>query len=116
MIGVVIREPNPGLALDQMIEAEATGVPGVWLTTAGAGRDGLTLFAAAARATNLMLGTSIMPTWPRHPIALAQQAQVVALLTPGRLRLGVGPAAEAGVREVFGLDWRKPMTHLREYV
>ncbi|MPZ49259.1 MAG: LLM class flavin-dependent oxidoreductase [Dehalococcoidia bacterium] len=96
MIGIVLREPKIPHLIEQIVEAEAAGVPAVWLTTAGSGRDALTVFAAAAmRTANVKLGASILPTWPRHPIAVAQQAQVVASLAPGRLRIGLGVANEA---------------------
>jgi len=117
MIGVVVRESNVAQALEQIIEAESLGVPAVWLTTARAGRDGLTLLAAvAARTSQVKLGTSIMPTWPRHPVALAQQALVVDGLAPGRLRLGIGPAARDGMEQLVGATWRAPLQHLREYI
>ena len=117
MIGVVLRETNVPRLVDQIVEAEALGVPAIWLTTAGAGRDGLTvLSAAAARTQRIMLGTSIMPTWPRHPIALVQQAQVVAALAPGRLRIGLGVGNKGGMESLVGANWRTPMQHMREYV
>ena len=55
----------------------------------GTGLDALTLFAAAAVQTDsIVFGTSIVPTYPRHPIVAAQQVQVLDQLAPRRLRLG----------------------------
>ena len=117
MIGLVVREQDTRRRLALIERAEALGVPAVWLTTAAAGPDGLTVFAAAAlRTSRLRLGTSIVPTWPRHPVALAQQAQVVAALAPGRLRLGVGPSTAQAMEPLVGARWRRPLEHLREYV
>jgi F420-dependent oxidoreductase-like protein len=117
MIGVLLREPDVARTAERIVAAEQAGVAGVWLTTVGAGRDALTLLAAAAaRTSTINLGTAIMPTWPRHPIALAQQAQVVEALAPGRLRIGVGPGSEASMSALVGAQWRDPLGHLREYV
>ena len=63
-----------------------------------------------------MLGTSITPTFPRNPVAVAQQVQVISQLAPGRFRLGVGPSGRAGMEETFGVDFRAPLGHLREYL
>ena len=36
------------------------------------------------------LGTSVIPTYPRHPLALAAQALTANAATDGRLLLGLG--------------------------
>ncbi|HZP25669.1 MAG TPA: LLM class flavin-dependent oxidoreductase [Dehalococcoidia bacterium] len=117
MISITIPNPDVVATLEEIRQAEAAGVPAVWLTTAAAGRDALTLFAAAAVQTSgIKLGTSIIPTWPRHPIVVAQQAQVVEALAPGRLRVGVGPSSRRPMEELIGANWVRPVLHLREYV
>ncbi|SVD07556.1 uncharacterized protein METZ01_LOCUS360410, partial [marine metagenome] len=64
--------------------AEDLGIQAVWMTAGGASLDSMTCFAATAASTNnIKLGTSIVPTYPRHPLVMAQQAQVVAQLAPG---------------------------------
>jgi F420-dependent oxidoreductase-like protein len=101
-----------------MIEkAEAAGVAQVWMTQSPGTNDSLTIFAAAMGRTNhIRLGTSIVPTYPRHPLALAQQAATVAALGPGRLRLGVGPSHQPTIEGAYGLPMEAPLAHLREYV
>jgi alkanesulfonate monooxygenase SsuD/methylene tetrahydromethanopterin reductase-like flavin-dependent oxidoreductase (luciferase family) len=49
-------------------------------------------------------------------MALAQPAMVVDSLAPGRLRLGVGPSHEPAMRGTWGLDFTRPLEHLRQYV
>ena len=116
MIGALIRDPSIPKTLELIEQAEALGVPSVWLTTTGAGRDGLTLLAAAAAHTSrINLGTAIIPTWTRHPLAVAQSAQVIDALAPGRLRIGVG-IASAPTAGLVGAAFDKPLTALREYV
>jgi len=63
-----------------------------------------------------MLGTCITPTWPRHPLAAAQQVQVVADLAQGRFRFGVGPSHRVTMEGTFGFDFQAPLAHLREFV
>ena len=116
-IGVAIAEPNSRKALDAIKTAEDLGISAAWMTTGGAGLDALTLFSAAAVQTNrILLGTSIVPTFPRHPIVMVQQVQVIAQLAPGRFRLGVGPSHRPSMIESFGVDFRSPLGHLKEYV
>ena len=46
---------------------------------------------------------------------MAQQAQIVAQLAPGRFRLGVGPSHRPTI-EAMGIDFHAPLGHLREYL
>ena len=116
-IGVAVGAPDVAGVFENIARAEEAGVPTVWLTTGGAGLDGLTLFGAAAeRFKNVTFGTSIVPTFPRHPIVMAQQVQVLAQLAPGRFRLGIGPSHAPTTRAMFGFAFRNPLGHLKEYL
>lgn len=116
-IGVAAMAPDAAGVMANIEKAEQMGIPAVWLTTGGAGLDGLTLFAGAtARTRRVMFGTSITPTFPRHPVVVAQQVQVIAQLAPGRFRLGIGPSHRPTMQSMFGVDFRSPLGHLREYV
>ena len=96
--------------------AEELGVDAVWMTTGGARLDSITVFAAAATSTQrIKFGTSIVPTFPRHPLVVAQQVQVVAQLAPGRFRLGLGPSHRPTMR-AMGIQMPNPLGHLREYL
>jgi F420-dependent oxidoreductase-like protein len=100
-----------------IVAAEEAGVGQIWMTQGAAAPDTLTIFAAAAgRTTTIGLGTAIVPTYPRHPLALAQQALTLNDLAPGRLRLGVGPSHKPIIEGVYGLSLDAPMANLREYV
>jgi F420-dependent oxidoreductase-like protein len=116
-LGVAIAGPDAGTILARIRKAESLGVSAAWLTTGGAGLDGLTILAvAAAQTESILLGTSIIPTYPRHPVAVAQQVQVIAQLAPGRFRLGVGPSHRPTIDGMFGLDFSSPLGNLREYL
>src|SRR5688572_30542658 len=82
---------------------------------AGLSADSMGVLAAAAATTNqIKLGTAIIQTWPRPPVLIAQQTMAVASLAPGRFRLGIGPGTAAGMEPLYGVSWRRPMSHLRE--
>jgi F420-dependent oxidoreductase-like protein len=116
-IGIAISAPDSAGILAGIEQAEQMGIQAAWLTTGGVGLDALTLFAAAAvRTSSIYLGTSIIPTFPRHPLAVVQQVQVLAQLAPGRFRLGLGPSHRPTMEATFGVDFRAPLGHLRDYV
>lgn len=117
-VGVAIQALNAHDFVTQVRQAEMAGVPVAWTTIGGAGgADPLTVFAAALTATDrIRLGTAIVPTWPRHPIIIAQQALALEQIASGRLRLGIGPSHEPGMVRNFGVRWEAPLTELREYL
>jgi hypothetical protein len=57
-----------------------------------------------------------VPTYPRHPAALAQQARTVALATSGRLTLGIGLSHKVVIEDMFGYDFDRPVRHMDEYL
>ena len=115
--GLVVRRPNPMSTIDAIVQAEERGIESVWSTVGGTAPDAVTTFAAAAvRTTRIGLGTSIVPTYPRHPVALATQALAIDALAPGRLRLGIGPSHRPTMEGSLGLSMGKPLDHLREYL
>lgn len=117
-IGLVVSAADSAAALAAIEKAEALGIPAVWFTSSGAGGgDALTLFASAlVRTHRVMLGTSVTQFFTRHPVALAQQVQVVAQLAPGRFRLGVGSSGQAGMERTLGVRFQQPLGHLRDYL
>jgi F420-dependent oxidoreductase-like protein len=81
------------------------------------GFDAITLLALAGRVTSrIELGTFVVPTYPRHPAALAQQALTTSAATGGRFTLGVGLSHQVVIENMFGLDYSKPIRHMREYL
>ena len=115
-VGIAIHKPTAASMLKTIAEAEAVGVENIWLTT-GAGPDALTVFAAAAVTTrSVRMGTAIVPTYPRHPLVVAQQSADIAQLAPGRFLLGLGPSHATVMEGRYGIPYKKPISHLREYV
>ncbi|HEY2653831.1 MAG TPA: LLM class flavin-dependent oxidoreductase [Solirubrobacteraceae bacterium] len=124
-IGLYCDLRNPGGAkswsevyagtLERIVEAERRGLDAVWVTEHHGFADGylpqplVFCSAVAARTRNLRIGTGIVIAPLMHPLALAEQAAIVDLVSAGRLELGLG----AGYREdefaAFGAE------HSRRY-
>src|SRR5947209_7676851 len=116
-VGLVIEAREATAAITAIAEAESAGVEQIWMTQTPQSLDTLTLFAAAAtRTTHIRMGTSIVPTYLRHPLVLAQQALTVSDIAPGRLRLGIGPSHRPAIEGIYGLQQGAPLAHLSEYV
>src|SRR6478736_5403532 len=92
-VGLIVYGSNPAIAVKTIVAAEAAGVRQIWMAQPPVLPDVLTMFAAAAtRTSTVRLGTSVTPTYPRHPLVLAQEVLALYVLAPGRLRLGIGPS------------------------
>jgi F420-dependent oxidoreductase-like protein len=121
-IGITLPTPGdtPDLPtlLDRMTEADALGLASVWMPhISQRGYDALTTLAlAGTRTRRIELGTWVVPTFPRHPAALAQQALTTQVACGGRLTLGIGLSHRATMDGVFGFDFSRPVRHLREYL
>ncbi|TDD60812.1 LLM class F420-dependent oxidoreductase [Actinomadura darangshiensis] len=81
------------------------------------GVDVLTALAVAgSQAPGIELGTAVVPTYPRHPAALAQQARTTSLALEGRLTLGIGLSHKIVIEDMYGYDYGRPVRHMAEYL
>jgi F420-dependent oxidoreductase-like protein len=116
-IGFGFRPSDAVSAIDRIVRAEEAGFSTVWTVMAALSRDTPTIYAAAAmRTATIRLGTSIVPAFTRHPLALATQALAIEDLAPGRLRLGIGTSHQRTMNAAYGFEFSKPLTQLREYL
>jgi F420-dependent oxidoreductase-like protein len=109
-----------GATVDEVVRnaqsAEAQGFRSAWIANIF-GIDAITACAIAGRAApNLTLGTAVVPTFPRHPHAMAQQAMTAWDATNGRFQLGIGLSHQIVIESMFGLSFDKPAAHMREYL
>jgi len=56
------------------------------------------------------------PTYPRHPVAMAQAALSAAAISRGRFSLGIGLSHQIVIEGMLGLSFAKPYSHMREYL
>jgi alkanesulfonate monooxygenase SsuD/methylene tetrahydromethanopterin reductase-like flavin-dependent oxidoreductase (luciferase family) len=118
-VRLVVDDANAAAA-NTIVAAEAAGVRQIWMSQPPSPPlwpDILTMLgAAAAKTSTVRLGTSIVPTYPRHPLVLAQQSLALNGIAPGRFRLGIGPSHRVVIEDIYGLPQTTPLSHLREYV
>ena len=104
-----------GLRTD--IEAAAAAGFGSYWTPQIFDLDALTAFAViASDVPDIRLGTAVVPTYPRHPMALAQQALTVNQVAGGRLDLGIGLSHKPVVEGMWGLSFDRPVKHMSDYL
>lgn len=102
--------------VQQIVDEEKDGFDNAWFGQIMGG-DSLTIIALAGQRTSRIgLGTAVIPTYPRHPFVMAQQALTVQAATGGRLTLGVGPSHGLVIENMWGMSYEKPARHVREYL
>lgn len=118
-IGLYVSPAGAG-SIDEVIarfeDAEAAGFHTAWSGQVFQ-HDLLTLLALAGRRTRrIELGSWVVPTPTRHPVALAQLATTAQHACGGRLLLGLGVSHAAVIGRRFGIDDPRPLAHLVEYL
>ena len=119
-IGVSLPDPSgpdPMAGLrDQVQRAADDGFASAWISNIF-GLDALTSLAVAGHQVGgIELGTAVVPTYPRHPAALAQQALTASAACGGRLVLGIGLSHKIVIEDMYGYDFGQPIRHMREYL
>src|ERR671932_894125 len=113
---VTAGAPDLESVLAQIDRAEAMGFASAWVSSVRS-FDALTVLALAGQRTErIELGTFVIPTYPRHPAALAEQALAVQAASGNRLALGIGLSHRVTMEAMLGFDWSHPIRHMREYL
>ncbi|HEY3694607.1 TIGR03564 family F420-dependent LLM class oxidoreductase [Phenylobacterium sp.] len=101
------------------VGAEADGFVSYWVeqTPRPAGVDALTCLAVTAtRTKNIRLGVSVIPTIPRHPVVMCQQALSMQIACGGRFVLGLGPSHARFMEGMYGLSYDRPARQTEEFL
>jgi F420-dependent oxidoreductase-like protein len=111
------RPMPPQDIVNDVVRAEADGFDSAWCVHFSRGVDALSVLAVSGtRTSRIALGVGIVPTYPRHPLALAQQAATAQALCGGRLTLGVGVSHRPVIEDLHGISYARPAAHMREYL
>ena len=120
-IGVGIGDiAGRAVDMDELVlqaqRAEEAGFASVWLANIF-GMDALTAAVVCGRATSRVeVGTGIVPTYPRHPFAMAQQAVTVNAAIGKRLLLGIGLSHQIVIESMLGMSYARSYSHMKEYL
>lgn len=97
-------------------EIEGRGFDSLWMPAAFS-FDAITALVAVGRETSrLEIGTAVVPTLPRHPVVMAQQALTAQAALDGRFTLGIGLSHKVMMEDSLGLPLEHPAAHLGEYL
>ncbi len=119
-IGTMAGATGGNSGLDDLIasavDLEKRGFASIWLANIF-GFDAITAGALIGRETKkIEIGTAVVPTYPRHPTAIAQQTLTTQSACSGRFALGIGLSHKLVIEDMFGLSYERRAKHMREYM
>lgn len=119
-IGIFDSRSSEGGSLDEQIasaaQAHDDGFASWWVPQIF-GFEALTVLAVVGREVpDIGLGTAVVPTYPRHPATMAQEALTVQAATGDRLTLGIGLSHQIVVEAMFGMSFERPARHMADYL
>jgi F420-dependent oxidoreductase-like protein len=113
--GDLLFGPTDAL-VDAAQQAVDDGFASMWLAQAH-GIDAMTAIAVVGREVpGIELATAVVPTYPRHPIVMAQQALTTQAISGGRFILGIGLSHAPLIESSYGYTFDRPARHMREYL
>jgi len=119
-IGIMTGDRSTGNTIDDLVargqDIERRGFASMWMANTFA-LDAILALAIVGRETRrIELGTGVVPTYPRHPFAMAQEALSANQAAGGRFALGIGLSHRLVIENMFGLSFDRPARHMREYL
>ena len=123
-IGIMTGAPGgmsgPGTPLEDIIahtkRIESLGFASLWMANIFSLEAIATLGMLGRETERIELGTAVVPTYPRHPLVMAQEALTAAVFSGGRFTLGVGLSHKIVIEDVYGDSFARPARHMREYL
>ena len=95
-------EPELKGLIERGLMAERLGLDTAWI--ANIALDAMTASAVLGGVTRrIEISTAVVPTFTRHPLAMAQQAASTQLACAGRFSLGIGLAHKFMVEDMWRL-------------
>src|SRR5215469_6020822 len=116
---------NPVLNLQDAVSiasrAEELDFDSIWMHESLFQRDVVTYLSAIASGTKkIRVGSGVMNTFTRHPVAAATTFATLSEMSGGRVILGLGlgsfPTIPLIGHQIFPVEKTKPLRRLKEYV
>jgi 5,10-methylenetetrahydromethanopterin reductase len=103
--------------VEQLRRVRDEGFTRMWTAQLPHETDVLTAMAVAVREVDgIEVGTAVLPIQVQHPMALAQRALTVSLISGGRLVLGLGLSHQVVAENMWGISWDRPVRRMSEYL
>ena len=112
----LLARPDLGTITAAASAAESDGFSSFWLAQTALLDAPGALALAGQQTESITFGTAVVPTWPRHPQALASQALTTQAATGGRFVLGIGLSHRPVVEGSYRMEWTKPVRHMLDYL
>jgi F420-dependent oxidoreductase-like protein len=114
-IGLAATSPDIEVIIDQARWMEADGFSSLWFGYA-IQHDPIAAMAVVGRETStLELGTSVLQTYPCHPLLQANRAASVVSAIGRGMTLGIGPSHKELVQDLLGISYDHPGRSTEEY-
>ncbi len=119
-IGINTAGIGPEATIDGLIaqakRVEQMGFDSLWIANMF-GLEAIMAMALIGRETSrIKLGTAVVPTYPRHPMVMAQMAATAQAASKGRFILAIGLPHKPVIEGALGMSFDKPARHMREYL
>ncbi|MFC4116355.1 LLM class F420-dependent oxidoreductase [Nonomuraea zeae] len=117
-LGVYLNRPDADLdtQIELVREAEAAGFRSAFFSQLTSW-DAISVAGLAGREVpGIEVGTAVVQTYAKHPLALAGQALTAQAISGNSFTLGLGPSHREIIEGTFGLDYDRPARHVREYL
>ena len=119
-LGIFDGNSGPHVTVDDYVAtaraAADAGFDSYWLPQIF-GMEALSLLGMIGREVpGINLGTSVVPTYPRHPVTMAAEALTAQKASGGRLHLGIGLSHQMVIENMFGMSFDRPAGHMAEYL
>lgn len=111
-----LTRPDVPAILADVERAESAGLSSYWLAQTSLLDAAGVLALAGPRTASIELGTAVVPTWERHPHALAAQALTTQAACGGRFVLGIGLSHQPVVEGMLRMRWERPIRHINDYL
>src|SRR5262249_35437939 len=111
-----LDRPSVAKQIELVRKIENLGFESAWVTETRLARDAFSVLGAfAAVTTRVKLATGIVNTWTRGPALMAVTLATLDEMAPGRIICGLGAYWDP-LAWKQGIERRKPVTQMREYV